>query len=57
MIRAYELLDTNNGEISLPAVVIVGADRQIAWRYVGQNPKDRPAEDQVLERLDALLGG
>lgn len=57
MIRAYELLDTNNGEISLPAVVIVGADRQIAWRYVGQNPKDRPAEDQILERLDALLGG
>jgi len=41
--------------LAIPAVLIVMPDRRIAWRYVGENPKDRPPEQVMLERLEAAL--
>ena len=56
VIERYGLLDPGNGEIALPAVVLVSADKRVVWRYVGENPKDRPPEEQVLAELDRLQG-
>lgn len=43
-------------DIAVPSMFIVMPDRRVAWKYVGENPKDRPAVEQMLEQLDAALG-
>ena len=40
--------------ISLPGVVIITPDGEIAYRYVGRDYADRPDEDLILEELAAL---
>ncbi len=44
-------------DIAVPSMFIVMPDRSVAWQYVGESAMDRPAEDRVLERLDAALAG
>ncbi len=40
--------------ISLPGVVIITPEGEIAHRYVGRDFADRPDEDHVLSQLEAL---
>lgn len=41
--------------LAIPAMLIVLPDRTIFWKYVGENPADRPPEKVMLEQLDAAL--
>ena len=36
-------------EIAVPATFVVGQDKTIRWRYIGENMTDRPNEEEVLE--------
>lgn len=49
-IRAYDVEEAGAG-IARPAIIVVDKDGRVAWRYVGENKKDRPTTDMVLERL------
>jgi thioredoxin-dependent peroxiredoxin len=46
-------------DISRPAVVIIDPNKIVRFKYVGQNPTDRPTDDEILfsiqqiEKLDA----
>jgi peroxiredoxin len=36
-------------DIAIPATFVVGRDRSIAWKRVGESVTDRPDVDEVLE--------
>jgi peroxiredoxin len=46
-------------DISRPAVIIIDPNKTVRFKYVGQNPVDRPTDDEILyfvqkiEKLDA----
>lgn len=40
--------------IAIPAVFVVGPDRQILWKHIGENVPDRPTVDAILEALDSI---
>lgn len=56
--RAYGLLHAHGGpgggDVALPAHVLLGRDRRIAWRHVAHRIQDRPAVADVLAAIDAL---
>lgn len=56
--RAYGLLHARGGpggkDVALPAHVLLGRDRRIAWRHVAHRIQDRPSPADVLAALDAL---
>ncbi len=44
------------GDIAVPTVMIVMPDRRVVWKYVGESPADRPAEDEMFVELELALG-
>jgi peroxiredoxin len=52
-IDAYGVYDKEN-EISWPAVYVVERDRKIAWRFLGDNYKERPPANDVLQAIDRI---
>lgn len=50
--RAFGVEDVGK-DIALPATVVVGADGNVLWIYVGDRPADRPLIPDVLR----VLGG
>lgn len=47
-IKAYGVAMAGQ-EIAVPATFVVGQDKTIRWRYIGENMTDRPSEKEVLE--------
>jgi peroxiredoxin len=41
-------------DISRPAVVIIDPQKIIRYKYVGQNPTDRPSDDEILFEIQKL---
>ena len=35
-------------DIAVPATFVIGQDKTIRWKYVGENMTDRPSEEEVL---------
>ncbi len=50
VIRAYGVA-MKGREIAVPSVFIVGQDRQVLYRHVGESMTDRPEADELLERV------
>jgi peroxiredoxin len=52
---AIERYDVWNeqGRIAIPAVVVVGHDQRIRYRYAGQDFADRPGDDDIFRALEA----
>lgn len=42
-------------DIAVPATLVVMPDRRIFWKYVGENPSDRPPDELVFEELEHAL--
>ena len=53
--QAYGVADAKNGDIAVPATLIVLPSREVFWIYVGEKPPDRPDEDDVMKQLEAAL--
>ena len=41
------------GRIAIPAVVVVGRDQRVRYRYAGRDFADRPGDDDIIRALDA----
>lgn len=42
-------------DIAVPAVLVVMPDREVFWKYVGEDPTDRPPEVVVFEQVRVAL--
>jgi len=51
-IRAYGVEHVGK-DIAHPASFVIKQDGTIAYRYVGENPKDRPSVDDLLAQIKA----
>lgn len=51
VIASYGVADRNS-EIAVPAVFVISREKQILWRYIGENPPDIPTLDQVVAVLE-----
>jgi len=36
-------------DIAVPSTFIVGTDRTILWKYIGETMADRPSEEEILQ--------
>jgi peroxiredoxin len=54
--KAFGVYDSEH-DIALPAILILGRDRRVAWKYVGESVFDRPAEKDVVAALDRIVAG
>lgn len=43
-------------DLAIPAVFLVMPNRDVFWKYVGEDPSDRPPEDVVFEQLLIAMG-
>jgi peroxiredoxin len=41
-------------DIAIPAIFLVRPNREVFWKYVGENPSDRPPADVVFEQLSLV---
>jgi peroxiredoxin len=53
-IKAYGVWTDGEGGIARPSIFAVRSNASIAWRYVGEDYADRPADDELFA---ALKGG
>jgi peroxiredoxin len=53
-IKAYGVWADGEGGIARPSIFAVRSNGSIAWRYVGEDYADRPADDELFA---ALKGG
>lgn len=53
VIRAYGVEHVGK-DIALPASFVIKQDGTIAYRYVGENPRDRPSVDDLLAQIKAV---
>lgn len=51
VIREYGVWD-EKGEISRTALVVIGKDRKILYRYTGEDFADRPGDQELLKALE-----
>lgn len=51
VIDAFGVFDAEN-EVAWPAMYLVGRDRTIAWRFLGDTYKVRPSRDEILRAID-----
>ncbi len=42
-------------DIAIPATILVMPNREVFWKYVGENPSDRPPEVVLFEQLELAL--
>lgn len=42
-------------DIAIPATFLVMPNREVFWKYVGENPADRAPEDVLFEQLSLAL--
>lgn len=42
-------------DLAIPATFVVMPNREVFWKYVGENPSDRPPEDVLFEQLALAL--
>jgi peroxiredoxin len=42
-------------DIAIPATILVLPNREVFWKYVGENPSDRPPEVVLFEQLEVAL--
>jgi peroxiredoxin len=54
--RAFGVFDAEH-DIALPAIVILGRDRRVAWKYIGESVPDRPPEREIVHALDRIRAG
>ncbi len=43
------------GDMAIPATMIVLPNREVFWKYVGENPSDRPPDEVMVEQLMLAL--
>jgi peroxiredoxin len=54
LIGAYGAINQaghNGHPIAHPTVIIIDPSKKIRYKYVGKNPQDRPADDEILAEL------
>lgn len=51
VIKEYGVWD-EKGEISKTALFVVGKDRQILYRYIGEDFADRPGDQELFKALE-----
>lgn len=44
-------------DMAIPATIIVLPNRSVFWKYVGENPSDRPPDEVMVEQLMLALAG
>ena len=49
-IRAWGVEDVGH-DIAKPATFVVGKDKKLRYRHIGENPGDRPAIDEILAAI------
>ncbi|TAN31709.1 redoxin domain-containing protein [bacterium] len=54
VIKAWGVWTDGEGGIARPSIFAVRSDGRVAWRYVGNDYADRPADDELL---DSVRGG
>jgi peroxiredoxin len=42
-------------DLAIPAMFIVMPNREVFWKYVGENPSDRPPDEVMFEQLMLAL--
>jgi hypothetical protein len=42
-------------DIAIPAMFLVMPNREVFWKYMGENPSDRPPADVVFEQVSLAL--
>ena len=53
VISAYGLA-MDGDDIAVPATLVIDQQKQIHWKYVGEDMTDRPSPEQVLELADKV---
>lgn len=53
MANAYGV-QMNGMPLAIPSVFVIGQDRTIHWKHVGETVPDRPTADAVLEVVDGM---
>jgi peroxiredoxin len=43
-------------DIAVPSIFIVGRDRRIHYRHIGETILDRPTPDTILDAIDRMRG-
>lgn len=41
-------------EIAVPSVFIIGRDRRVHYRHIGESISDRPTPDTILDAIDRI---
>lgn len=54
VIKEWGIWNEGEGGIAIPSIFAIRRDGAIAWRYVGHDYADRPADDELF---NALRGG
>ena len=55
-VRDYGVYDLLGDGLAAPATFILDGDGTVLWRHVGRDISDRPTPQQVLDRLEELVG-
>ena len=50
----YGIYDLLGDELATPSVFVVDLEGIIRWQYIGQDARDRPSNEMLLERLAGL---
>ena len=54
VVREYGVFDLLGDGVSAPATFIIGADRVVRWKHIGQDIADRPQNADLLRLLSEI---
>jgi len=54
VIERFDVYDTLNDGYATPSVFVIDKNGDIRWEYVGRHYNDRPTNQQVIAKLEAL---
>ncbi len=52
VIKEWGVWNDNDGGVAKPSIFAIRKDRSVAWRYVGHDYADRPADEELFDSLD-----
>jgi peroxiredoxin len=53
-VSLYGVYNLLGDELATPSVFVIDLEGIIRWEYIGQNTRDRPSNEMILEQLSDL---
>ena len=50
----YRVFDLLNDRLATPSTFLLDKDGAIHWQYIGKSKSDRPANSQIMDKLQGL---